>query len=91
VPRPTDWVDHVNGLQSEEELNALRRCSARGTPFGTTEWVKATAVRLGLEFTTRPRGRPRPALSPTGPTIGTFEEAPLFRSVEGSPMESQNN
>jgi putative transposase len=31
----------------------------RGRPFGSEKWQKATAKRLGLESTFRPRGRPR--------------------------------
>ena len=30
-----------------------------GLPCGSSEWAQETASRLGLEFTMRPRGRPR--------------------------------
>ena len=30
-----------------------------GAPFGSERWQKKTARRMGLEFTLRPRGRPR--------------------------------
>jgi putative transposase len=49
----------VERPQSEGELQALRRSAQRGSPYGTARWQKNTAVRLGLEFTLRPRGRPR--------------------------------
>ena len=56
---PTDWVSWVNGPQSQEEEDALAGCIARGRPFGTAEWVAATAAKLGLQTTLRPRGRPK--------------------------------
>ncbi len=59
VARPPRWVDWVNELQTETELEALRRCVTRGQPFGSEVWVRRTALRLGLEATLRPRGRPR--------------------------------
>ena len=59
VERPTDWVDFVNEPQTQEELDALRRCVNRGCPFGEDEWQKVTIEQLGLERTVRPRGRPR--------------------------------
>ena len=30
-----------------------------GRPFDETKWVHRTAARLGLDFTLRPRGRPK--------------------------------
>jgi putative transposase len=59
LPRPVDWLEIVNRPQSEEELEALRRCVTRGCPFGSADWVAATARWLGLESTLRQRGRPR--------------------------------
>lgn len=59
LPRAANWVEHVNTLASEAELASLRRSIARGVPFGPAAWIEATAARLGLESTLRPRGRPR--------------------------------
>jgi len=56
---PNDWISWVNRPQTPEEEAALVCCIARGRPFGTPEWVAATAVKLGLQTTLRPRGRPR--------------------------------
>ena len=36
-----------------------RTSAARQRPYGDEGWVRRTAARLGLEFTLRPRGRPR--------------------------------
>jgi putative transposase len=59
LPRPADWRRIVHEAQTESELEAVRRCVRRGCPFGSERWCKNTAIRLGLEFTLRPRGRPR--------------------------------
>lgn len=59
LPRGKDWLDWVNRPQSEAELAALRKCVERGTPCGNESWQHATAERLGLEASLRPRGRPR--------------------------------
>ena len=56
---PANWREWVNAPQTAEELGALRDCVNRQRPFGSDAWVKNAATRLGLEFSTRPRGRPR--------------------------------
>jgi putative transposase len=59
VERPRNWLDYVNRPQTEAEVEALRRCVQRGTPFGSEVWVKRSATRLDLHSALRPRGRPR--------------------------------
>ena len=59
LPCPRSWVPYVNQPQTEAELEAIRRSVRRGQPYGGEEWVRATAKRLGLESSLRPRGRPR--------------------------------
>jgi len=59
LPRLTDWLQIVNRAQSEAELNALRQCVRRGSPFGSADWAAQTAKRLRLESTLRTRGRPK--------------------------------
>ena len=59
VERPADWVDFVNEPQTQDELEALRRCVNRGCPFGEDSWQKAMVEQLGLGYTLRPCGRPR--------------------------------
>lgn len=59
LPRPRSWLQYVNRPQSEAELEAIRRSVRRGQPYGGEDWVRATAARLGLESTLRPRGRPK--------------------------------
>lgn len=58
VPRKANWVAHVNAVQTEAELQALRRSIARGSPLGNASWSDLTVRRLGIESTVRPQGRP---------------------------------
>lgn len=59
VDPPKNWLAEVNEPQNEGELEALRRCVQRGSPYGSDLWQGRTAHRLALQFTLRPRGRPR--------------------------------
>ena len=59
LAKPRDWTRHVNVLQHEAEVQAIRNCVRRGQPFGSDAWVRTTAERLGLQATLRARGRPR--------------------------------
>jgi putative transposase len=59
LPRGRDWRSWVNAPMNDAEVERLRGCIRRGTPFGSEAWVRRTASRLGLEASLRPRGRPR--------------------------------
>jgi putative transposase len=59
VKLPRRWLQHVQSPQTEAELEALRRCVVRGSPFGEPSWQERTAKRLGLQSSLRARGRPR--------------------------------
>ena len=59
IPRSPNWVERVNEALTERQLRAVRRCAQRGSPFGASEWIEATAKEFGLESTQRPRGRPK--------------------------------
>jgi len=59
VDRPRQWRRIVNDALTASELEAVRRSVVRGAPFGSPNWTKKMASRLGLESTLRPRGRPR--------------------------------
>jgi putative transposase len=56
---PSDWRTWVNTPETEAEVEALRNSVRKGTPFGNDRWVRSSVVRLGLETTLRPRGRPK--------------------------------
>lgn len=58
VDRPRNWLNHVNQPDHPAELEALRRCTARGAPYGHEAWTQHTAQLLGVESSLRPRGRP---------------------------------
>ena len=58
VELPNDWVDRVNRADNDPELEAMRRSVQRGRPYGTPEWQRHIAKRLGLESADRPAGRP---------------------------------
>jgi putative transposase len=59
VALPANWTKHVNAVQKESELTALRQSVLRGVPYGDDDWQKQTIEALGLQSTMRPRGRPR--------------------------------
>ena len=59
VKLPSGWTSLVNRPQREAEIQTIRNSIQRGTPLGGDRWTAATAERLGLESTLRPRGRPR--------------------------------
>lgn len=82
IPRPRNWVGLVNAVQTEGELDALRRSVRRGCPFGDEVWQQSTAKQLGLEFTLRPEGdRERNNERPREPT--KWDLSP-FRSQFGA-------
>jgi putative transposase len=56
---PRQWLAWVNQPQTDAELKALRDCIRRSCPFGDESWASNRAVRLNLESTRRPRGRPK--------------------------------
>ncbi len=57
-PLPRQWRAWVNKPQTEAEEIAIRDAIRRGAPFGDQQWATSSAIRLGLESTRRPRGRP---------------------------------
>jgi putative transposase len=59
MPLPRHWKRHVNGVQTEGEVAAIRRSIHRGSPYGGAEWTVKTAGKLGLGSTLKPRGRPK--------------------------------
>jgi REP-associated tyrosine transposase len=63
LDRPENWVDCVNGAQTEAEIESLRKCVNRGTPYGSEAWKTRIANALGLESSLHPRGRPKRAVA----------------------------
>lgn len=56
--RRTYWRRWLHLPLTEKELAAVRRSVTSGRPYGSEEWVKQMAVRLGLDLAPRRRGRP---------------------------------
>ena len=59
VPRGTLWAEGVNAVTGDIDLEAIRESVRRDRPFGTSGWTIETAKALNLEYSLRPRGRPR--------------------------------
>lgn len=59
VDRGKNWLKWVHQAITDAELEAIRLCANRGTPYGSIDWVQHTAKRLAIESTLRPRGRPK--------------------------------
>lgn len=59
VTCPTGWTAYVNEAGPPAELENLRRCAQRGTPYGDEGWIDKAARQLGLQCTLRDRGRPK--------------------------------
>ncbi len=59
IPIDNDWASWVNAPLTELELEKLRNAVNRCCPFGSERWMKSTALKMGLESTLRPKGRPK--------------------------------
>ena len=59
MPRSRRWVQYVNEPATDAEREAIRRSCRRGSPYGSADWTKKTAKKLGLESTLRSPGRPK--------------------------------
>jgi putative transposase len=56
---PPNWAGLVHRALRPTQMEAIGNSVQRGAPFGEAGWVAATATRLRLLSTLRPRGRPR--------------------------------
>jgi putative transposase len=59
VDIPKNWIDRVNRAETTTELEALRIAIKRSSPFGSAGWIQRIASKLDLQWSLRPRGRPR--------------------------------
>jgi putative transposase len=59
VRRPRSWVERVNEPLSLREQAAMHASLTRSRPLGSDHWTAATVARLKLQWTVRPRGRPK--------------------------------
>jgi len=56
---PPDWRELVNAVQHQSEVEEVRKSVRRNMPYGPEGWRTETAIRLELDWTLRPRGRPK--------------------------------
>lgn len=56
---PEDWGRLVDESLTLSDIAILRMCVVRQMPYGDQSWQADICKKLGLESTTRPRGRPR--------------------------------
>jgi len=59
IARPANWERWVNEPQTESEIDAIGECVRRSRPYGGREWTGRVARKLDMQWTLRPRGRPR--------------------------------
>ena len=64
VPRPADWLTHVNSMQTEGELERFRDAVRNGRPFGDAKWMEEIS-REGHTWQCGVPGRPCRRTSPT--------------------------
>jgi putative transposase len=72
---PENWLEIVNGLETDRELDGLRSSVNRGQPYGSGPWLKQIAEQWGSKSLVRPGGRPRRATNrkvPVGRPHDTF-------------------
>jgi len=59
LERPSEWLTVVNEHALKTDLNDIRSCVRRGTPYGSDAWADNVAEPLGIRSALRGRGRPR--------------------------------
>jgi putative transposase len=55
---PKRWPGLVDGLD-ETRAGEIETCIHRSRPFGDAKWTQKMAVKLSLESSLRPPGRPK--------------------------------
>ncbi len=59
VDPPHNWLTLLNKPMSEKEVERVKTSIKRNRPFGSEQWQKQTAARLGLTASLRKEGRPK--------------------------------
>jgi putative transposase len=58
ISQPDDWLMRVNQPHTATELAAIHASVRRSLPFGSDDWRRTTADRLGIQLERRKPGRP---------------------------------
>jgi putative transposase len=77
IALPSYWMDFVNQALTSAELEAIRESVRRQRPFGSPEWVEASARATGSEQSIAPIGRPRRKREGTDPFCWEKGAAPI--------------
>ena len=56
---PENWKSYVDKPLTSKELEKIRLCLNRQSPYGKPKWQKEVCKKYGLEQSLRPRGRPK--------------------------------
>ena len=59
ILRRSDWPEFVNAPMTEADAEAIRLSIRRDRPYGSENWTRTTAARLGLESSLRSPGNQR--------------------------------
>ena len=59
IKLPGNWNRLVHACIDETEVKHLHNSIKRGAPLGEFDWARETAMKMHLESTMNPRGRPR--------------------------------
>ncbi len=59
IELPANWAGLLRKNFSHRELGRIENSVKRGAPFGDDRWREMTALKLKLESTLRPKGRPK--------------------------------
>jgi hypothetical protein len=56
---PSEWEGYLDAEERELELNAIRRNTIQGRPYGGKKFVEMIGEIAGISFRTVARGRPK--------------------------------
>jgi putative transposase len=59
IELPRNWQDYVDTPLTDKELEKIRQCVKRQSPYGDPDWQKNICMKFGLMSTLNHRGRPR--------------------------------
>jgi putative transposase len=55
----TDWKEYITDKEDPLEIDAIRRCTMLGRPWGGAEFVRTLSGMLGISLVYREKGRPK--------------------------------
>jgi len=58
---PSEWEEYLDAEESERELNAIRRNTMQGRPYGGKEFMDTIGNKVGISLIALARGRPKKA------------------------------